>query len=123
MLKYKRIESQFFTDTFFVTASGVSTRGNNCDQIFVSGKGFVAIYPMGSKGDVPDALHILYKEFVVPQYLSPDPAGEQTSRKVKKFFHQVGTTLRILEDNTQWDNQAEFYVGMFKESIRKKSDY
>ena len=40
---YKRINSQFFTDTFFVTASGVSTRDSNVDQIFVSNKGFVAI--------------------------------------------------------------------------------
>ena len=78
---------------------------------------------MRSKGDFHDALHMFCKEFGLPLFLILDPAGEQTSRKVKKFFHQVGTTLRILEDNTQWDNQAEFYVGMFKESIRKKSDY
>ena len=28
MLRYRRIESTFFTDTFFVTAKGKSTRGN-----------------------------------------------------------------------------------------------
>ena len=47
-----------------------------------------------------------------------NPAGEKTSRKVKKFCDQVGTTHRILEEKTQ-DNRAEIYVGMFKESIRK----
>ena len=46
MLRYKRIESQFYTDTFFVTGKGKSTRGNTCAQLFVSDKGFVAIYPM-----------------------------------------------------------------------------
>ena len=30
MLQYKSINNQFFTDTFFLTASGVSTRDNNC---------------------------------------------------------------------------------------------
>ena len=119
ILKYKRSNSQFFTNTFFITASGVLTRGNNCAQIFVSDKGFVTIYPMISKGDYPDALHMFRKEVGVPLSLIIDPDGEQTSRKFNKFCHQVGTTLRILEDNTQWSNQAKLYVGMFKEYIRK----
>ena len=62
---------------------------------------------MRSKGDFPDALHMFCKEFGLPLSLILDPAGEQTSRKVKKFSHQVGTTLRILEKNTQWDNLSE----------------
>ena len=96
MLWYKRINSQLFTDTLFVAASRVSTRGNNCDQIFVRNKWFFQIYSMRSKGDLLDALHILYKEGGVPLSLILDPVGRETSRKVKKFFHQVGTTLRIL---------------------------
>ena len=62
MLRYKRINSQFFTDTLFVTAKGKSTRGNTCAQLFVSDKGFVAIYPMASKRDYPKALHLFCKE-------------------------------------------------------------
>ena len=119
MLRYKRINSQFFTDTFFVTAKGKSTRGNTSAQIFVSDKGFVAIYPMQSKGNFPDALKLFCKEVGVPEKLVVDPSGEQTSRKVKKFCNQVGTTLRILEESTQWANRAELYVGLFKESIKK----
>ena len=61
ILRYKHINSQFFNDTFFITASEVSTLGNICDQIFVRNKGFVAIYPMRSKRDFPDALHIFCK--------------------------------------------------------------
>ena len=49
MLRYKRIRSNFFTDTFFVTSKGISSRGNNCAQLFVSDMEFVAIYPMKSK--------------------------------------------------------------------------
>ena len=85
MLQYKHINSQFFTDIFFVTASGVSTHGNNCAQIFVSDKEFFAIYPMRSNDDFSDALHILCKEVGVPLSLNLDPTGEQTSRKVKNF--------------------------------------
>ena len=87
MMQYKRINSQFFADTFFVTASGVSACGNNCAHIFVSDKGFVAIYSMSSKSDFPDGLHMFCKEVGVPLYLILYPAVEQTSRKVKKFFH------------------------------------
>ena len=39
MLRYRRIKSQFFTDTFFVTTKAKSTRGYTHMQIFVSGKG------------------------------------------------------------------------------------
>ena len=92
MLQNKRINNQFFIDNFFVTASGVSTRGNNCNQIFVSNKWFVTIQPMRSKGEFPDALHMFCKEVGVPIFLIPDPAGEKTYRKFKKFSHQVGTT-------------------------------
>ena len=48
-----------------------------------------------------------------------DPAEYQTSIKFKKFCHQVGTTLHILEEKNQWANQAELYFGIFKKSLRK----
>ena len=119
MLRYKRIDSQFFTDTFFVTAKGKSTRGNTCAQLFVSDKGYVAIYPMSSKGDYKDALHKFCKDVGVPTTLLVDPSGEQTSKKARKFCNQVGTTLKVLEESTQWANRAELYVGLLKSSISK----
>ena len=114
MLQNKRINNQFFIDNFFVTASGVSTRGNNCAQIFVSDKGFVAIYSMISKGDFPDALHMFCKYVGVLLSNIIDPAGETNSWKVKKFFHQLGAIIHILEENTQWANWSDICVGMFK---------
>jgi len=48
-----------------------------------------------------------------------DPVAENKSKDVRRFFHQVGTTLRILEENTQWANCAELYIGLLKESVRK----
>ena len=119
MLRYRRIDSQFFTDTFFVTARGKSSRGHTCMQIYVSDRGYVALYPMTSKGEFIDTLRMFCKEIGVPFGLVVDPSGEQTSREVKKFCHQVGTSLRILEESTQWANRAELYIGLLKESIRK----
>ena len=45
--------------------------------------------------------------------------GKKKLRDLKKFCNQIGTTLRILEQNTQWANQAEKYVGLLKEAVRK----
>ena len=43
----------------------------------------------------------------------------QKQKKTKKFCHQVGTTLRVLEEGTPWANRAELYIGLFKEAVRK----
>ena len=48
MLRYKRLKSVFFTDTL-VSLSTKSTRGNLYAQVFVSEKGYVAVYPMRSQ--------------------------------------------------------------------------
>ena len=119
MLRYRQINDYFFLDTFFVTSKAKSTRGNTCMQIFVSDKGFVHVVPMRSKGDFLKALKSFAKEIGVPEALIVDPSGEQTSNNVKQFCHQVSTTLRMLEEGTQWANRAELYIGLLKESIRK----
>jgi hypothetical protein len=119
MLRYKRISTHFFTDTFFVTKKARSTRGHNCIQLFVSDKGFVYVVPMKSKGEFPYALKMFAKEIGVPPALIMDPAGEQTSNKVKKFAREISMTLRILEEHTQWANLAEKYIGLIKQAVRK----
>ena len=117
MLRYRRIQSYFFTDTMFVTKPAKSTRGNICMQLFVSDKGFIAVYPMKTKSDFLDSLHLFCKEVGVPVSLVVDPSGEQTSRLVRRFCNQVGTTLRILEESTQWANRAELYIGLLKKAV------
>ena len=119
MLRYNRIKSFFFTDTFFVTGKAKSLRGNTCMQIFVSDLGFVYVVPMRSKGEFPLALKEFAKEVGVPEALIVDPSGEQSSKEVRRFCQQIGTTLRILEEHTQWANRAELYIGLIKEAVRK----
>ena len=119
MLRYKRINSSFFTDTYYVTARGISSRGNKCAQIFVSDMEFVATYPMKAMRQFNSALRQFCKEIGVPIPLVVDPSGEHTNKKAKRFCHQVGMMLRILEESTKWENRAELHMGMFKESICK----
>jgi len=120
MLRYKRIRQIFFMDTFFATKkAGRSSRGNNCCQLFVSDKGFVFVIPMKSKSEVPAALKMFAKEIGAPDAIVCDAAGEQKSKAVRKFCHQIGTTLRYLEEGTPWANLSELYIGLIKESVRE----
>ena len=70
-------------------------------QLFVSNKGFVAIYPMKSKKEFSNILKLFCKETGVSKRLIVDGAKEQKSNKVKSFTQEVGTTLQILGENTQ----------------------
>jgi hypothetical protein len=66
----------------------------------------------------PFALKQFAKEIDVPLALISDPAGEQTSKDVKKLARDMDLTLKVLEESTQWANLAELYIGLMKESIR-----
>jgi hypothetical protein len=50
-VQYWKLKSYFFSDMLFVTGKAKSSRGNICAQLFVSDKGFVAIYPMQYQRD------------------------------------------------------------------------
>jgi len=103
----------------FVTGKPKNSWGNICDQLFVSDKGFVAIYPMQHQRDYFLTLRQFVKEVGVPEVLVCDPHPTQMQRKVKEFCTQIGTTLRILEAQTQWANRAELNDGLIKEAMQK----
>ena len=121
ILWYGRITSTFFADTMFAQPGVKSTRGNSCCQVFVSDKGFVALYPMKSQTEFQDALHWFYKQVGVPTTLVVDGHKSQTSTPVKHFCDQVEMTLRVLETETIWVNRADLYIGLLKEVVRKDS--
>ena len=114
MLRYKKIKSHFFTDTYFVTGKSRSTRWNKCMQLFVSDKGFVYVVPMKTKGEFPSALNIFCEEIGVPTALILDTSGEHQRHNAKKFCNEIGTTLRWLGEYTQWVNIFERYFGLTK---------
>ena len=82
MLRYKRINSVFFTDTLLAVKTP-SKRGNKYAQLFVSDKGFVAVYPMKKQSDFQDSLHLFCKEVGVPERLvmGAQPAQASTATR------------------------------------------
>lgn len=120
MLRYKRINTYFFMDTFFATKKGgKSSRGNTCCQLFVTDKGFVYVVPMRRKSDVLAAVKQFAKEIGAPDAFVADMSGEQMSFDLKQFCNDIGTSLRALEEGTPWANKAELYIGLLKEAVRK----
>ena len=119
MLRYRRIKSFFFIDAFFVTKKAESSRGYKCMQIFVSDMGYVHVTAMKSVSGFSKAMKLFTKEFGVPEAIIADSHKCNKSKEVKLFCHKIGTTLRILEVYTQWDNRAELFVSLFKEAVRK----
>jgi hypothetical protein len=64
------------------------------------------------------ALKQFAKDVGAPDILVCDQHPTQKQRKVKEFRIQIGTTLKVLEAQTQWANQA-VYIGLIKEATRK----
>ena len=45
---------------------------------------------------------------------------QDTNKEIGKgFSNKIGTAIHVLENGTQWYCQAEFYIGLIKESTRK----
>ena len=56
------------------------------------------------------ALNEFAKDVGAPEVLICDSAKTQKKREVNDFCTQMGTTLSILEAETQWANRAELFV-------------
>ena len=65
MLRYKCINTHFFMDPFFVTAKAVLEWKCTCMQLFVSDTGFMYVYPMELKSEIPMAVKVFAEEIGV----------------------------------------------------------
>ena len=59
-------------DTFQVTKKAVSSRKNQYMQLFVSDAGFIFVYPMNAKTEIPLAVKTFAEEIEVPTALILD---------------------------------------------------
>ena len=120
MLRYKHLKEYFFMDTLFATSkSKKSSRGHTCVQLFVTDMGFIYVVPMTTESEVLQAVKQFAKAIGAPDAIICDASRAQTSKAVRKFCTDIGTTLRVLEENTPWANKAELYIGIIKEATRK----
>ena len=88
-------------------------------QIFVSDNVFVKFYLMTSASEFPAALREFAKYIDAPEVLVADPHSSNKIKEVKVFCNKIGTTFRLLEQNTQSENCAYLYVELMKEACQK----
>jgi hypothetical protein len=88
-------------------------------QFFASDKDYVGVYCMKKEAEYLYALKEFSKEVGAPDVLICDGSKAQNQRAVKQYLTQIGTTLKTLEAETQFANQAELIIGLFKEATRK----
>ena len=74
---------------------------------------------MSKVSEYTQALKQFAKDVGAPEVLIADPRPVHKSKYVKAFYNQVGTTLKILEEYTQWASRDELYIGLMKEATRK----
>ena len=75
MLRYMRINTHFFMDTFFVMGKAVLHQGHKYMQLFISDKDFVYVVPMKDRKEIPKELKEFAKEIGVPVALIFDISG------------------------------------------------
>ncbi len=76
-------------------------------------------YPMKDQCSYFAALKVFAKEEGAPEVLVCDLHPTQKKRKVEDFCIQIGTTLCVLEAETQWTNHVELFMGLLREATRK----
>ena len=118
ILRYKQITSLIYTDTFF-SKQVISKREFSMMQLFVRAKGFVKVYGMRSEKECINTLKLFCKEVGAPKAFIVDSARTEKSNKVGKFLNTVGTTLRVLEGQTQHADRAELYIALMKNDVGK----
>ena len=74
---------------------------------------------MSKVSKYPQALKQFEKDVCAPEVLIADPHPVHKSKDVKSLCNHIGTTLKILEESTQWAIRAELYIGLMKEATRK----
>ena len=62
-------------------------------QLFVSDTGFMYVYPMKEKSEIPNAVKAFAKEIGVPLSLILDPEGTQRSHKFDKITKDIYVDL------------------------------
>ena len=96
-----------------------SLRQNTFCQLFVTDKGYIFVCQLENESDVLLDLKLFAKDVGVPEVLVTDDAKAITSSEVKRFFINIGTNLKILEQGTPGANLAELCIRILKSAVSK----
>ena len=66
------------------------------------------------QGLVLQAILFFAKAISAPDALIHDASRSQKSHEVRKYCNDIGTALRVLEENTPWTNKVELHMNYKK---------
>jgi hypothetical protein len=121
MLRYNRVATDVFMDTFFSSKkTGPTTRGYTCCQIFCTEFGHVFVVMMESKAgsNIAFALKKYFKTVGVPPMIIADAAREQIQGDALLLCNEAGCQIYQLEKDTPSANRAERYIKMLKDEAK-----
>ena len=81
-------------------------------------KGSLIFTPCDTKKKSRLTLSILQVDWH-PNLISRWSFRVEISKQVTNFCNQFGTSLRLLEESTQWENRSELYIVISKEATQK----
>jgi hypothetical protein len=113
MLRPKRLNEGFHSDTFF--ASERSARGNLCAQVFVGEEsGYTVVIPMKSKNQAHQALQDFIRFTGTPSFLLVDGAPEENKGEWLNICRIFCIPQHTSEPEYQNQNRAERKIGDIK---------
>ena len=98
------------------------SRGHTCAQVFVTDNFFVYVVPVKNENEILWALKQFAKVTGSPGAIICDAARAQKFVAFRRLYNEVGTTLRVLEEDISWPNRAGIHIGIIKKATRKYTE-
>ena len=120
-LRYKQLagrHGRFYTDTFFANTPSIG--GRKMAQLYTNDIGFMKIYPMKLKSEVPESLLAFIHEVGIPSGIHSDDAKELTQGKFKSLCSDYGIPSTSAEPYSPWQNRAEGGIRELKRHVHRK---
>ena len=116
--QYRQLPMDLFTDT--VESGIASHRGNNYARVFAHHNTWCKAYPMKTKGQVYEALSLLFAQEGVPNKMIMDGSKEQTMGEFRCKTRQAGCQVKQTEPYSPWQNAAEGAIWELKKGTARK---
>ena len=106
MLRYRRLNEVFATDTYF--SSVTSVEGYNCSQVFVGlTSNLWKVHGMKTESEFPDVYLDFCRNVGIPSALRRDNAKSEKSARVKEIHRELVIADEWTEPHSPWQNPAE----------------
>ena len=108
--KWKRLNDEFHSDTFFPSVN--TNQGHTCSQLFI-GKDtdYMDVYPMRTESQSYSALQDFGRKVGIPRIIKTDNAKTEVGTKWTNWCRTYMVDTKFTEPMHPWQNRAERAIG------------